>query len=112
MNARMTRPVVLGLCAFTHDSSAALLSGGSLTGMAEEERLSGIKHTREYPGQAVSWLLADAGLTGADVDVIAYNFAGRRYLAGAAASPRYLLDPRTRDRALPRAARFTVIHHR
>jgi hypothetical protein len=27
-------PAVLGLCSFTHDSAAALISGGSLTGMA------------------------------------------------------------------------------
>jgi len=28
--------------------------------MAEEERLSGVKHTREYPAAAVEWLLREA----------------------------------------------------
>jgi len=42
-------PNVLGLCSFTHDSAAALISGGRLTGMAEEERLSGVKHTASTP---------------------------------------------------------------
>ncbi len=55
-------PVVLGLCAFTHDSAAALIAGGQLTGMVEEERLSGVKHTREYPQRSVGWLLEEAGL--------------------------------------------------
>jgi carbamoyltransferase len=109
-SARM--PTVLGLCSFTHDSAAALINGGSLTGMAEEERLSGVKHTRDYPARAVRWLLDDAGISAADVDMVAYNFDGRRYLSGIAGSARYLLSPVTRSRALPRAASFAVVHRR
>jgi len=105
-------PNVLGLCSFTHDSSAALISGGRFTGMAEEERLSGVKHTREYPAAAVEWLLREAGLTAADIGTVAYNFAGHRYLAGLADTPGHLLQPATRRRALPRAASLAVIHHR
>ena len=105
-------PTVLGLCSFTHDSAAALITAGKLTGMAEEERLSGIKHTRDYPARTVEWLLSDAGLSCADIDVIAYNFAGHRYLAGIAAAPAHLLRPASRARALPRAASFAVVHHR
>lgn len=103
---------VLGLCSFTHDSAAALVTGGTLTGMAEEERLCGVKHTREYPAAVVQWLLDDAGLTAADIDVVAYNFAGHRYLNGLAAAPGHLLHAATRSRALPRAASFAIIHHR
>jgi carbamoyltransferase len=105
-------PNVLGLCSFTHDSSAALISGGRLTGMAEEERLSGVKHTREYPAAAVEWLLREAGLTAADIDTVAYNFAGHRYLAGLVGTPGHLLRSVTRSRAMPRAASLAVIHHR
>jgi carbamoyltransferase len=105
-------PTVLGLCSFTHDSAAALVTGGMLTGMAEEERLSGVKHTREYPATAVQWLLEGAGLAAADVDVVAYNFAGHRYLAGIADTPAHLLRSATCSRALPRAASFAVIHQR
>jgi carbamoyltransferase len=108
----MRQPVVLGLCAFTHDSSAALITGGRLIGMTEEERLSGVKHTRDYPAQAVDWLLAESELTAANVNIVAYNFAGHRYLTGVAGSPRFLLRGVTRKRALPRAASFAVIHHR
>ena len=95
-----------------HDSAAALITGGHLVGVGEEERLSGVKHTRDYPARAVSWLLKEAGLTVADVDIVAYNFAGHRYLPGIATSPRYLLHRDTRRRALPRAASYAVIHHR
>lgn len=105
-------PNVLGLCSFTHDSAAALITGGRLTGMAEEERLSGVKHTREYPAAAVEWLLREARLTAADIGTVAYNFAGHRYLAGLAGTPGHLLQPATRRRALPRAASLAVIHHR
>jgi len=105
-------PAMLGLCSFTHDSAAALISGGSLTGMAEEERLSGVKHTRDYPATAIRWLLDDAGISAADVGVVAYNFDGYRYLGGIAGSVPYLLSPVTRSRALPRAASFAVIYQR
>jgi len=105
-------PVVLGLCSFTHDSAAALVMDGRLTGMAEEERLCGIKHTRDYPARAVAWLLSEAGLASGEVDMVAYNFAGHRYLAGVTGSVGYLLRPATRDRALARAASFAVVHHR
>lgn len=112
MRTSSRRPNVLGLCSFTHDSAAALLAGGRLTGMAEEERLSGTKHTREYPAAAVRWLLDEAGLTAADIDVVAYNFAGHRYLAGLIDTPAHVLRSSTRPRALPRAASLAVIHRR
>ena len=112
MSGSARTPAVLGLCSFTHDSAAALISSGSLTGMAEEERLSGVKHTRDYPAGAVRWLLTEAGISAADVDIVAYNFDGYRYLGGIAGSVPYLLNPETRSRALPRAASFAVVCRR
>jgi carbamoyltransferase len=112
VRARHRQPRVLGLCSFTHDSAAALIADGNFTGMAEEERLSGVKHTRDYPAKAVEWLLNDKGLSRTDVDVVAYNFAGHRYLAGIAGTPVHLMRAATRSRALPRAASFAVVHHR
>jgi carbamoyltransferase len=109
---RRCRSAVLGLCSFTHDSAAALIVDGHLLGMVEEERLSGVKHTKAYPAGAVSWLLAQAGLGAAEVDVVAYNFAGLRYLAGVPGSARYLARGATRSRAWPRAASFAVVHAR
>ncbi|MFM9442611.1 carbamoyltransferase [Streptomyces acidiscabies] len=101
--------VVLGLCSYTHDSAAALLVDGRLTGFVEEERLSETKHTRAYPQFAVSWLLKEAGLSAADVDTVAYNFRPAPYFAEAPASLRLAFSPVTRARTLPRAAGFAHV---
>jgi carbamoyltransferase len=110
MSGRSGGQVVLGLCAFTHDSSAALIHVGRLVGFVEEERLSGVKHTKEYPELAVAWLLGEAGLTPGDVDVVAYNFAGHRHLAAIPASAPFLVRPETRGRTLARARSFARVH--
>ncbi|MEU6707341.1 carbamoyltransferase family protein [Streptomyces wuyuanensis] len=101
--------VILGLCSFTHDSSAALLVDGELIGFVEEERLSQQKHTKDYPHHAVDWLLGEAGLTAADIDAVAYNFQPAHYLAESSAALRLALSPATRDRALPRARGFAKV---
>ena len=104
--------VVLGLCAFTHDSAAALLVDNRLVGFAEEERLTGEKHTAAFPEKAVAWLLDTASLDPSDVNVVAYNFDGRRYLDALAAIDLYSQMPATRDRAKPRADSFCRVHDR
>ncbi|GFE25746.1 carbamoyltransferase family protein [Streptomyces nigrescens] len=100
---------ILGLCAFTHDSAAALLVDGELVGFVEEERLSQEKHTRDYPRHAIEWLLDEAGIKPADVDAVAYNFQPARYLAETPAALRFALAGPTRHRALPRAAGFAKV---
>ncbi|MEV0898186.1 carbamoyltransferase C-terminal domain-containing protein [Actinoplanes sp. NPDC049802] len=107
-----SRNVVLGLCSYTHDSAAALLVNGRLIGFAEEERLTGVKHTAAYPELSVNWLLATAGLESADIDTVAYNFDGNRYLDALPAINLYAQMPETRDRAQPRADSFRKIHSR
>jgi len=111
-HGRAAQTPVLGLCAFTHDSATALVVDGRLVGVVEEERLSGVKHTKAYPAQAVRWLLDHAGLGPGDVGLVAYNFAGHRYLAAIPGSLPYLLRRETRVRVLPRAASFAVVHAR
>jgi carbamoyltransferase len=102
-------PVTLGVCAFTHDSAAALIADGRLVGFCEEERLSGEKHTSAYPARAVSWLLSEAGLTPDRVDVVGYNFQPGKYLSALAGVPEQLVLSATRHRALPRAASFVKV---
>lgn len=111
MRRAKVRPTVLGLCSFTHDSSAALIVDGHLVGLVEEERLSGSKHTRAYPQRAVDALLRDAGLTAADIDCVAYNFAGHRYLNAVPGSLRHLAGP-SRSRVIPHAASYAVVYSR
>jgi carbamoyltransferase len=93
--------VVLGLCSYTHDSAAALVVDGTLVGFAEEERLTGVKHTAAFPDQAVTWLLDYAGLDAAAVDVVGYNFDGRRHLDALPVTDLLAQVPATRDRAQP-----------
>jgi carbamoyltransferase len=103
-------PTVLGLCSFTHDSSAALVTNGRLVGMVEEERLSGIKHTKDYPARSIAWLLDEAGIEPGDIDVVAYNFAGSRYLAVIPGSLLASLKGATRRDAFARARGFTLVN--
>ncbi|MBL7495666.1 carbamoyltransferase [Frankia sp. CNm7] len=110
--ARRGAEVVLGLCAFTHDSAAALLVDGHLVGFVEEERLNGVKHTNSYPANAIAWLLDQAGLAREDVTTVAYNFAGRHYLRPLLHVPAHLVDRLTQTRAIPRARSFVTVHHR
>jgi carbamoyltransferase len=107
-----TSTVVLGLCSFTHDSAAALLVDDALAGFAEEERLTGEKHTAAFPKCAVTWLLDTAGLDAAAVNVVAFNFDGRRYLDAVPATDLYAQVPVTRERAQPRADSFRKVHDR
>jgi carbamoyltransferase len=109
---------ILGLCAFTHDSAAALVVNGRLIGFVEEERLNGIKHTNAYPHHAVAWLLDEAGIDPEQVDAVAYNFDPNRYtntptttdatitaVAGAG-------DEHGRERIMARQASFRTVGDR
>jgi carbamoyltransferase len=103
---------VLGLCAYTHDSAAALIVDGELVGFAEEERLVGDKHTSVYPTQAICWLLAEAALAPEQITAVGYNFQARRYLDALAQTPGQLVGPATRRRAIPRARSFIRVTRR
>jgi carbamoyltransferase len=105
-------PTVLGLCAFTHDSAAALIVGGELVGFVEEERLTGEKHTSEFPDRAVTWLLDQADLAPDAIDIVSYNFDGRHYLDALPATTAGAPTPATAARAQARAESFRKVHTR
>jgi carbamoyltransferase len=65
--------IILGLNAFHGDAAAALVRDGELVSAVEEERFRRIKHWAGFPSQAIAAVLADAGLTLADVDHVAVN---------------------------------------
>ncbi|TMR30877.1 carbamoyltransferase [Actinomadura geliboluensis] len=100
---------VLGLCSFTHDSSAALIAGGKLIGLVEEERLSGVKHDKSYPGRGIDWLLREAGLGPGDIAAVALHFQHDLYRKAAPAALVHLLHPATARRAIPRARSFRTV---
>jgi carbamoyltransferase len=63
---------VLGINAYTHDASAALLSDGEIVCAAEEERFSRVKHTAAFPVHAIETCLRTAGISLRDVDRVAF----------------------------------------
>ena len=66
--------IILGISAFVHDSAACLVRDGELVANVEEERLNRVKHTAAFPVNSVDYVLAQAGVRLADVDVIAFNW--------------------------------------
>ncbi|MEU8900476.1 carbamoyltransferase C-terminal domain-containing protein [Nocardia sp. NPDC048505] len=75
-----------------HDAGAALLVDGELVAAVEEERLNREKKTTDFPLGSVRWVLEQAGLTFADVDLLAvpWNWSEQvvdEVLADIAAAP-------------------------
>ena len=64
--------VILGITAYYHDSSAALLVNGRIVAGALEERFSRKKHDNSFPTLAIQFCLEYAGLLLDDVDIIAF----------------------------------------
>ncbi|MGW2228664.1 carbamoyltransferase family protein [Streptomyces formicae] len=55
-----------------HDAAAALVIDGEVVAAVEEERLSRIKKTSDFPAQAIRWCLDSAGVDLDQVDVFAF----------------------------------------
>ncbi|MEU5643905.1 carbamoyltransferase family protein [Streptomyces milbemycinicus] len=55
-----------------HDAAAALVVDGELVAAVEEERLSRVKKTSDFPAQAIKWCLDSAGVDLDQVDVFAF----------------------------------------
>ncbi|PLX34266.1 MAG: hypothetical protein C0605_14190 [Hyphomicrobiales bacterium] len=63
---------VLGIAAYYHDSSAALLRDGEIVAAAQEERFTRKKHDAGYPRRAIDYCLAEAGIGIGDCDHIVF----------------------------------------
>jgi len=72
MATPLSRPIVLGLNAYFHDSAAALVAGGEVIAAAAEERFSRVKHDSGLPLRAVDFCLAQAGIGIEDVDHVVF----------------------------------------
>jgi carbamoyltransferase len=64
--------IVLGISALYHDSAAALLRDGEIIAAAQEERFTRKKHDPGFPKHAIEYCLDEAGITAADVDIVAF----------------------------------------
>jgi carbamoyltransferase len=71
---------ILGINAFGHDTSAALVVDGTLVAAVEEERLNREKKTRKFPYQSIQFCLDHAGITLQDVDCVTYGYRGYLWL--------------------------------
>jgi len=63
---------VLGLSAYFHDASAALVSEGRLVAAAAEERFTLQKHDPSFPKLAARYCLDHAGLSPGDLDAVVF----------------------------------------
>ncbi len=64
--------IILGISAFYHDSAAALIRDGEIIAAAQEERFTRKKHDAGFPAEAVKYCLAEAGISLAQVDHVAF----------------------------------------
>lgn len=69
--------IILGICAYYHDASAALVVDGTPVAFAEEERFNRRKHTGEFPTQAIRFCLESVGANINDVDEVAFYYNPR-----------------------------------
>ncbi|HEX6362167.1 MAG TPA: carbamoyltransferase C-terminal domain-containing protein [Albitalea sp.] len=100
----------LGINAAFHDSAAALVVDGVVVAAAEEERFTRVKHGKrpvpftawELPYHAIDFCLAQAGMTLADVDHVAYSFDPKEFIGSripeGAAALALPLEPSAHDR--------------
>ncbi|HWR03744.1 MAG TPA: carbamoyltransferase [Humidesulfovibrio sp.] len=67
-----TRRAILGISAYYHDSAAVLLMDGKIVAAAQEERFTRKKHDPDFPHHAARYCLAEAGLSPADLECVAF----------------------------------------
>ena len=63
---------ILGISAYYHDSAAVLLKDGDIVAAVQEERFSRKKHDARFPVNALTYCLAEAGISLDRVDKVAF----------------------------------------
>ncbi len=63
---------VLGISAFYHDSAAALTIDGKVIAAAQEERFTRIKHTPDFPINAIKYCLEESGHSIDELDAVVF----------------------------------------
>lgn len=63
---------VLGISCFYHDAAACLLADGVIVAAAQEERFTRKKNDASFPSRAISYCLAEAGISAEDLAVVAF----------------------------------------
>ncbi|MFM7511541.1 MAG: carbamoyltransferase [Bacteroidota bacterium] len=63
---------ILGISAFYHDSAAALVVDGKIIAAAQEERFTRIKHSPEFPLEAIHYCLEEGGVSIDELDAVVF----------------------------------------
>ncbi len=63
---------ILGVSCFYHDAAACLVDAGEIVAAAQEERFTRRKHDQSFPEHAVRYCLAEAGVSGTQLDAVAF----------------------------------------
>jgi carbamoyltransferase len=63
---------ILGLSCFYHDAAACLVVDGEIVAAAQEERFTRVKHDKGFPRNAARYCLAEAGVSGDQLDCVAF----------------------------------------
>ena len=68
----MTKPFIIGVSAFYHDSAACLLRDGDIVAAAQEERFTRKKGDDSFPSKAVEYCLSEGGATLDDIEAVVF----------------------------------------
>src|SRR5438270_11504079 len=68
----VTRHTILGISAYYHDSSAALVVDGEIVAAAAEERFTRLKHDSNFPSYAIQFCLEQSGLKADELDSVVF----------------------------------------
>ena len=63
---------ILGISAYYHDSAACLVVDGKIIAAAQEERFTRKKHDENFPVNAISYCLTEAGLSAQQIDYVVF----------------------------------------
>ncbi|MFQ5415488.1 MAG: carbamoyltransferase [Myxococcota bacterium] len=63
---------VLGISCFYHDAAASIVRDGEIVAAAQEERFTRVKHDDSFPVHSILYCLAEAGISGSDLDAVAF----------------------------------------
>jgi carbamoyltransferase len=63
---------ILGISAFYHDSAAAITVDGKILAAAQEERFTRMKHTPDFPVNAIKYCLEETGLSIDELDAVVF----------------------------------------
>ena len=64
--------IILGISAYYHDSSAALIIDGEIIEAVHEERFTRIKHDHSFPKRSVGYILDKSSLKLSDIDAVVF----------------------------------------